>query len=538
MLCRTLLACLLSVLILVTGCASQSMKNTDSSVVDASVAIVSEIGAADPTEDTVIISEVTIKEPKKKIVSLMQRLRKDFHWNHLHADRKRVQYELSLMRDNQSYINKTFAGATKYLHFVADQIQSNDIPIELAFLPGVESQYKPLAYSFAHAAGMWQIIPSTAEALGLKLNWWRDERRDLVHSTRAAMDYLTSMRKRFKGDWLLALAAYNAGPLRVERAIKRNKKAGKPIDYWSLKLPRETTRYVPRLIALLEISSAPELYGVTIPFIADKPVFTSIKLDKQLDLNKLSTATDYPIAELISFNGGLNQRFTDPFSTYDLQVPISLEKKVRAYLDSDASHADEYWISYKGARGESVTSIATKFSTTKKLLTKANKLGTSPTLKTKQYLLVPVDSSKLASYSRYHDASPDKILVKRGISERYRLKSGDSLWKLSRKFRVSINDLMRWNSITKKTRLYAGKSIYIKRTSYQREEPIKLQSTLEHKLLSKVYYPVRSGDTLASVANRFAVNRKDILTWNPKIRNGVLRAKKTIVLHVDVTRTY
>ena len=539
--CRILLSSLL--LILVTGCASQAAKNFGFSNSDTSADISSasmlNLNGDDLSEDAVIISEVIIKKPKKSNASLISRLREDFSWNHLYANRKRVQYELSLMRDNQKYVDKTFSGAKKYLHFVADRVKSNNIPVELAFLPGVESQYNPLAYSFAHAAGMWQIIPSTGEILGLELNWWRDERRDLVKSTRAAIDYLTSMHTRFKGDWLLALAAYNAGPLRVEKAVKRNKKAGKPTDYWSLKLPRETTRYVPRLIALLELASSPEKYGVKIPFIADKQVFTPIKTNKQLDLNRLSVATGYPLAELISFNGGLNQRFTDPFSTYELQVPVGLESKVRSYLDSDASNADEYWISYKTGRKETLAKVATKFATKADRLAEINKLSKSTTLKEKQFLLVPIESEKLASYSQYHDANPDKVLVKRGRSERYRLRSGDSLWKISKKFKVPIKDLMRWNNITKKTRLYAGKNIYIKRASYyEKEEPIKLKSSLEHKLLSKVYYPVRKGDTLLSIANRFAVKRNDILAWNPKIRNGVLKAKKTIILHVDVTRTY
>ena len=159
------------------------------------------------------------------------------------------------------------------------------------------------------------------------MNWWQDQRRDVVASTDAGISYLLSMNKRFNGDWLLSLAAYNAGPLRVERAIQKNKKAGKATDYWSLSLPRETRRYVPRLIALVELTDNPQKYGVKVPVINDEQVFTSITLDRQLDVHRLAVHTGYSIAEFISFNGGLNQRFTKPFSNYSLHFPLYMEEK-------------------------------------------------------------------------------------------------------------------------------------------------------------------------------------------------------------------
>ena len=155
--------------------------------------------------------------------------------------------------------------ARLYLHHIVTEVERRDLPGELAMLPVVESAYQPFRlFSGTGRRGIWQFIPSTGRLYGLRYSWWYDGRRDVVESTRAALDYLEKLHAEFSGDWLLALAAYNSGEGNVRKAIRRNRRAGKPVDFWSLQLPRETRSYVPRLLAVSAIVADPELYGLTL----------------------------------------------------------------------------------------------------------------------------------------------------------------------------------------------------------------------------------------------------------------------------------
>jgi len=177
-------------------------------------------------------------------------------------DDKRVTRELNWYLSHPSYIDRIQERAEPYLYFILQEIEKRGMPGEIALLPAVESAFRPFAYSPGRAAGMWQFIPSTGRLFGLKQNWWYDGRRDVVSSTRAALDYLMALNKQFNGDWELALAAYNSGAGTVRSAIRRNKRLGKPTDYWSLSLPDETNAYVPRLLALAKVFHHPQENGI------------------------------------------------------------------------------------------------------------------------------------------------------------------------------------------------------------------------------------------------------------------------------------
>src|SRR5690606_35455920 len=174
-----------------------------------------------------------------------------------------------------------------YLFYIIESLEARNMPLELALLPMIESAYDPLAYSRSHASGLWQFIPSTGRHFKLTQTHWYDARRDIMAYTEAALTYLEYLNKMFDGDWLLALAAYNAGEGTVGRAIKRNIDGGLPTDYWNLNLPAETQAYVPKLLAVAPIINAPEAYGINLSPVANEPYFTQIPLKQQMDISQL-----------------------------------------------------------------------------------------------------------------------------------------------------------------------------------------------------------------------------------------------------------
>ena len=187
-------------------------------------------------------------------------------------EQPRVRKHLAYYRSHPKYLWRVTTRAEPFLHFILEEIERRALPTDLVLLPVIESAYRPFAYSHGRAAGLWQFIPSTGKLYGLEQNWWYDGRRDVYAATHAALDYLTSLNKRFKGDWLLTLAAYNAGPNAVSRAIDKNRRKSRPTSYWYLDLPRETDNYVPKLLALKTIVEDPQNYRVKLLPIENKRV--------------------------------------------------------------------------------------------------------------------------------------------------------------------------------------------------------------------------------------------------------------------------
>ena len=173
-----------------------------------------------------------------------------------------VDQQLRWYASNPDYLQRAFGRADLYLYYIVTELERRGMPLELALLPVVESAFEPYAYSRARASGLWQFIPGTGSKYGLKQDWWYDGRRDIVESTRAALDYLQSLHDEFNGDWLLAIAAYNCGEALVERAVDMNRAADRPLDFWDLWLPRETKAYVPKLLAMKRLVLDPETFGL------------------------------------------------------------------------------------------------------------------------------------------------------------------------------------------------------------------------------------------------------------------------------------
>lgn len=418
------------------------------------------------------------------------------------------------------------------MHYIVERLDERGMPLELALLPIVESAFDPFAYSHGRASGMWQIIPGTGKMLGLKQNWWYDGRRDVVESTRAALDYLEKLNKRFDGDWLLALAAYNSGAGNVSKAIRRNKKKGKPTDYWSLDLPRETEGYVPKLLALKTLVRDPDSYGITLNPIPNAPTFASIDIGSQIDLAQAAELAELEMKDFYLYNPGFNRWATDPQGPHRLLLPITHAEKFQQRLAELPSENRVTWDRYTIKTGDTLSTIAQHYKTDVQLLQSINNLR-GHTIRAGKTLLVPIAA---ANSSHYALSAPQRMQhrkkVGNGNKVEYRVKSGDSLWSISRKYNVSTTQIAQWNGMATRDPIKPGQTLIIWSKSERAG-----QLAQNSGVMRKVSYRVRQGDSLARIASKFNIKVADIISWNNTNTKKYLQPGDLLTLFVDVTRT-
>jgi membrane-bound lytic murein transglycosylase D len=322
--------------------------------------------------------------------------------------------------------------------------------MEIALLPLVESNLNPFATSPSHAGGLWQIMPATGRSLGLNQDWWFDGRQDLRASTQAALDYLEQLNRQNNGDWMLTLAAYNAGNGRVSRAQRANAQKGLETDYWSLKLPRETRHYVPKLIALAQIIANPEKYSIDIPYVADAPAFEIASTGGQIEIARAAELAGVDIGTLRAFNPGQLRWATAPSSVGELLVPIgardSFEQRV---TELDPARRVE-WQHYNIQRGDSLSRIAHKFGSQVALLREVNNLASSR-IRAGDTLMIPKGNAWASSLAFSGEKTPSR--------QGYRVRRGDSLYLIAGRFKVSVRDLIAWNALDPKKYLQPGQKL-------------------------------------------------------------------------------
>lgn len=421
--------------------------------------------------------------------------------------------------------------ARPYLYDIVEVLEQNNIPLEMALLPIVESAFLPFSYSHGRAAGLWQFIPSTGKLLGLKQNWWYDGRRDPYTSTRAAAKYLNSLNKMLKGDWLYSLAGYNAGPGNVIKAIKRNKKRGKATDYWNLRLPKETLSYVPKLLALKAIVQDPKKHGITLCSIPNKPALELVALNGQLDLSIAANLAHMSLDELHAINSGFNQWATPPNGPHHLLLPLD---KVEIFkLAESALPKDQrvLWKRHKVKSGETLSHIAQKYRTTTKEIKRANKMSNSR-LRAGKHILIPTSQKSHSAYSLSADQRQKKLLSKnrKGNKHFYTVKPGDSWWKIAKQHGVNHRTLAKWNGKSPLDTLSTGQKLVI----WSNKQPSPLSS--RKATTQKLRYPVRKGDSLYTIAQKFRVTVRDLMRWNRLNKKKYLQPGQQLVIYVDVTR--
>jgi membrane-bound lytic murein transglycosylase D len=398
--------------------------------------------------------------------------------------------------------------ARRYFAFVVDEVRQRKLPTELALLPIVESTLNPYAFSRSGAAGLWQLIPATAKQQGVTINWWYDGRRDLIDSTTAALDYLTYLHDEF-GDWLLAMAAYNGGEGRLRRALKKSPGSG----FFELKLPRETQRYIPQVLALAHLIAQDN--NLVLPRItAESPFFTAM-IDNQIDLDTLTAGSSLPLDEVFTFNPGLNRRATPPGRPYRLVIPASYRAAFENAIDRYPTHQTP-WQRHHVQHGENLSSIAKRFHTTSEAIRAANGLS-SNLIHPNQSLLIPVAAINASTLA----ANP---MVNAGRQwHEYKAKSGDSLWSISRRFDTSITTLLRVNQLDRARALKVGQMLVV---------PGRASGT------RSMTYTVKAGDSLARIASSHRVSIAEIVAWNDVDPTAVLKPGRRLVLHIRAVRDW
>ncbi len=461
---------------------------------------------------------------------LWERIRQGFAFPA--GQHRRIDGEAKWFSRNQDYLDRVAEHARPYLHYIVSQVEKRGLPTEIVLLPVVESAFQPYAYSSGHAAGIWQFIPATGRRFGLKLNWWYDGRRDIVASTRAALDYLEYLHDYFDGDWLLALAGYNAGEGTVLKAMRYNRRRRRPTDFWSLRLPRETKQYVPRLLALRDIVAAPEKMGISLRPILDEPYLTSVDIDSQLDLATAAKLADMDLEELHQLNPGFNRWATAPDGPHHLLLPLD---KAERFADEVAQLPPELrvqWVRHRVRRGETLGGIARRYRTTVRVLRQLNNLRGN-LIRAGHYLVIPIPARAGGSQQI---ANLD--IAANGDNSIHTVRSGESLWLLSRRYGTTVRELCHWNNISPRALLQPGQRIIVVYSPSSSIIPASLHTLTAPGTVAKprkITYRVRRGDSLYRISRRFKVTIKQLRQWNDIKRNQYLQPGQKLTLYVALT---
>lgn len=410
--------------------------------------------SARPKQKPIWLSEKPTPEVPQDV---WERMRQGFQLQDGLGVNPRIEQQRLWFASNPSYLESAGERGSLYMHYIVERLEERNMPLELALLPVIESSYNPLAYSPANAVGLWQFIPSTGRYFNLRQTRFYDGRRDITASTTAALDYLTKLHDMFNGDWLLALAAYNAGEGTVSRAIERNEKLGLPTDYWNLPLPSETQAYVPKLLALSQVVITPQAYGVNLNPIANQPYFEVVEINQRMDLSKVAAVANIDEDELFQLNPAFKQRTTIDGPQH-LLVPTSKAQLLTASLST----------------------------------MKPEELISKRPLK-------PV-----------FDGADSPVIA--GAKRSYRVKRGDNLTAIAKANKVDVKDLQRWNNLSGK-HLKAGQTLVMQDT----RRSGRTTTTLAANSKKQTKYKVQRGDSLYMVAKRFNVEMQHLKRWNPRV---------------------
>ena len=354
---------------------------------------------------------------------------------------------------NQDYLQRMFERTRRYLFHIVDELEKRHMPTELALLPMVESAFNPMAYSRSHASGLWQFIPGTGKRYELTQNWWYDGRRDVVASTNAALDYLQDLYE-MHGDWHLALASYNWGENNVARAIQKNRKAGKPTDYLSLPMPRETRGYIPKLQALKNLIANPAAHGIRLHPIPNEPYFATITKTRDIDVLLAAKLAEMPVDEFIALNPGFSRPVIRSTVASRIVLPADKVEVFHENLEQFEGETLVSWKTYKPRRGDTLEAIARQHGLSLAQLREVN--GIHPRARRMPELLVVPIENGAEAFARLPIMYAPPI-PKGGRT--HVVRRGETPWSIARRYGVSVKDLQRWNRI--RTHITAGQRLTI-----------------------------------------------------------------------------
>lgn len=521
--------------------------------------------------DLLEATDMTMVEDNKLIIQqygdLWNRLRAGYRMNNGRPIyNQRIEGQKSWFASRQDYLNRLTARASRYLYHTVREAERRNIPTELALLPVIESSYDPTGTSSAAAAGLWQFIPSTGRIYGLNQNSNYDGRRDVIESTRAAYDFLTALHNQF-GSWELALAAYNAGPGRVQKAIDANAAQGLPTDYWSLRLPTETMNYVPRFLAVAEIVANPSQHGVYLPAIANRQHFRSVPVNYGVSLAEVSQLTGVSYDELQKLNPALTVAKVDAAGPQRVVIPNDVSVNVDAKLSMlKGNGTSTVWVANDASvpAPSTTPSYNSKPYDTSKLPSTGSGLADyaaslSVPQQTASYIppaVKPTSSSVYSNQAAVFTEPPISSKESAKITEE--LKNSNSLPTTSAQI-TKNNTVIQEPALSREERDFIARQIQaqtdetnvissidgnIKLSAIQTQQSI-LEASGKDKKLSfsnstaanpkpqgtRSTYTVKRGDTLANIASRAGVSWRDIAEWNQIDASANLLSGSTLYLY-------
>jgi len=416
-----------------------------------------------------LVDTVRSTEPLGPYADLWDRIRDGFKMQNM--DGPRVVRQVEWFELHPDYMYRVVDRSRKYLFFIVEEVQKRGMPSEIALLPIIESAFDPHALSSANASGMWQFIPSTGKNFGLRQNWWYDGRRDIVAATNGALDYLEKLHAQF-GAWDLALAAYNCGEGGLARAIERNQRLGLPTDYASLNLPEETRNYVPKLLAAKQIVADPIAHGLSLLPIPDAPYFAAITTTKQVDLAVAARFANLSEADFLALNPGYNRPLILAQGEKTILVPVANAETFRARLnDPDAKLVS--WRTHRLKRGENFAAVASQFGMSSDELKKVNGISANRRIAGGGAILVRdahADEGDLDAAAPLEAETPPPMET---ITFSHRVKRGESLASIARRYNISIGSLRTWNRISPTQGAHVGQLLVMHRSAEMGEPSLK-----------------------------------------------------------------
>ena len=486
-------------------------------------------------------SVVTVRQ-----ADLWDRLRGGFQLEDV--NQPAVAAQLNWFANHPDFLERTFGRAELWMYYIVGQLEQRNMPRELALLPVIESAFEPYAYSRASASGLWQFISDTGRRFNLKQDWWYDGRRDPIEATRAALDYLQALHNEFNGDWLLAIAAYNCGELAVERAIDRNRRAGRPTDFWHLKLPTETRGYVPELLAMRRLVENPARYGLEFSRILNEPYFVPIATGGQIDLQVVADIAGISAEDLYTLNPAFHRFATDPTGPHRLLVPVDaaegLEQTLAQLTPEQRMRVEHYTVE----RGDTVATIASRFGTRPDMIRELNDLGPNdrPVIATE--LRVPSNSvvlpEKAARAALLADSPVRLRRHHRGVRPDIRVvRRGDTLYGIAQRMGTDVHALAEANGLQPGDRLHAGQKLRVGADTLSTDSalvPAKSAHSTHASSVAvassdgsrRVVYTVRRGDTLYSIARLLQVTVVELVGWNGMSGDHSIKPGQTLVAFV------
>jgi membrane-bound lytic murein transglycosylase D len=440
---------ILSALLVLTlaACASQGPavnSNTTASNPASQQAVADALRKTASARETINVDQSSVNQLTTADPDLWGRIRRGFQMPDLQSDL--VDMQANWYAQRPDYVQRMTERSQKYLYHIVEELEARHMPTELALLPFIESAYNPQALSVAKAAGMWQFVPGTGRTYNLKQNMWQDERRDVLASTSAALDYLTRLHDMF-GDWYLALAAYNWGEGNVQRAIARNQAAGLPTDYQSLRMPGETRNYVPKLQAVKNIVTNPQVYGLSLPAIPNHPYFVTVTTSHDIDVDMAAKLSNMTTEEFRSLNPSFRKPVILGATQPQILLPFDNANAFEQNLKSSTGSLSS-WTTYTVTERAAPAAIAQKIGVDADTLMEVNKIPAGMRLKPGSTIVVPrgndddEDISADVAESAVLAMEPDvpdtrKMLI--------RVRRKQSMAVLADRYGVSVSQLKAWN---------------------------------------------------------------------------------------------